>query len=153
MAQLYPVAGSKIYIGGAPMDDTDDDLVEADFSGVTWTEIKGWTNMGQIGDAAALITSDQINVGRTKKAKGTRNAGSMENTFDIVPGDPGQEALIAATGVVDNYPFRVDMSSGAKRYFVGIALSSQDAGGGANSASNMAATIEVNSNVVRVAAP
>jgi len=153
MAQLYPVAGSKIYIGGAPMDDTDDDMVEADFSSVTWTEVKGWTQMGRVGDSGALITSDQINVGRTKKAKGTRNAGSMENTFDIVPADPGQLALIAATAVVDNYPFRVDLSSGEKRYFVGIVMSSQDQGGGANTGSNMAATVEINSNVVRVAAP
>jgi hypothetical protein len=149
MAQLFPISGSKIYIGSAPIVDKDDDFVLADFAAVTWVEVKGWTASGRVGDSASLITSDQIGAGRTKKAKGTRNAGSMENTFDVVPADPGQEALIAATAVVDNYPFRIDWSSGAKRHFIAPVMSSQEQGGGANTQIAMAATLEINSNVVR----
>ncbi len=153
MAQLYPIAGSKIHIGNAAINDSDADAVEGDFSALTYVEIKGWTQSGRNGDAAALITSDQINVSRTKKAKGTSNAGSMENTFDLIYDDPGQLALIAAQGTQDNYPFKVVHKNGATRYFYGLVMSSQEAGGGANTQHSMAGTIEINSNIVRVAPP
>lgn len=104
---MYPVAGSKIYIGNNPIDEKSVDFVEADFSAVTWTEIKKWTTMGSIGDSAQLITSEIISEQRTKKIKGTRNAGSMQNVFNIEPNDPGQLALIAAEARKDNYPFRI----------------------------------------------
>jgi len=158
MAQLYPVAGCKIYIGNAAMDDQDDDFIASDFASVTWVEIKGWTDMGSIGDSSQLITSDQINTARTKKAKGTKNAGSMENVFDIIPDDPGQIALLAAAGVQTNYPFRIDMNDAvaagdpSKRMFVGLVMTAQERGGGANTPRKVGGTVEINSNIVKVAA-
>jgi hypothetical protein len=108
MPQLYPVAGAKIYIGPAVNSVPDDADVDAtDFASVTWTEIKGWQTMGAIGDAATLISEDIISQGRTLKAKGTRNAGSMQNNFIILPTDPGQIALIAAEATDFNYPFKL----------------------------------------------
>lgn len=151
---LYPVAGSKIYIGSAKEDQAAD-FVESDFSGETWTEIDGWSQMGGIGDAAQVITTSLINRGRDAKQKGTSNAGSMQNVFAVIDDDPGQIALIAAAepSNKDNYAFRVDLSNGAKRYFVGLVVTAQEAGGEANTIGNLNATIEVNSNVVKVAAP
>ncbi|TBB44218.1 hypothetical protein ELH49_09320 [Rhizobium ruizarguesonis] len=108
MPQLYPVAGAKIYIGPAVNSVPDDADVDAtDFASVTWTELKGWQTMGAIGDAATLISEDVISSGRTLKAKGTRNAGSMQNNFIIMPNDPGQIALIAAENTDFNYPFKL----------------------------------------------
>ncbi|QIG70408.1 putative tail protein [Rhizobium phage RHph_N28_2] len=108
MPQLYPVAGAKIYLGPAVTVVPDDADVDAtDFASVSFTEIKGWQTMGAIGDAATLITEDVISQGRTLKAKGTRNAGSMQNNFIILPNDPGQIALIAAESTDFNYPFKL----------------------------------------------
>ncbi|MDW9902087.1 hypothetical protein GOA77_09450 [Sinorhizobium meliloti] len=108
MAQLYPVAGAKIYIGPAVNNVPDDaDINEALFSSVAFTEIKGWQTMGAIGDAAALITEAVISSGRDLKAKGTRNAGSMQNNFIILPDDVGQIALIEAEATPYNYPFKL----------------------------------------------
>ncbi|MGO8422262.1 hypothetical protein ACC807_11045 [Rhizobium ruizarguesonis] len=108
MPQLYPVAGAKIYIGPAVNSVPDDaDVDVTDFASVTWTELKGWQTMGAIGDAATLISEDVISSGRTLKAKGTRNAGSMQNNFIIMPNDPGQIALIAAENTDFNYPFKL----------------------------------------------
>ncbi|WP_416066108.1 hypothetical protein ACK9YZ_07075 [Rhizobium sp. ZK1] len=108
MPQLYPVAGAKIYIGPAVNTVPDDaDIDATDFASVTWTELKGWQTMGAIGDAATLISEDVISSGRTLKAKGTRNAGSMQNNFIIMPNDPGQIALIAAENTDFNYPFKL----------------------------------------------
>ncbi|MGO6879475.1 hypothetical protein ACC734_16890 [Rhizobium ruizarguesonis] len=108
MPQLYPVAGAKIYIGPAVNSVPDDADVDAtDFASVTFTEVKGWQTMGSVGDSATLITEAVISQGRDLKAKGTRNAGSMQNNFIILPNDPGQVALIAAENTDYNYPFKI----------------------------------------------
>ncbi|WP_426235869.1 hypothetical protein [Pararhizobium sp. DWP1-1-3] len=108
MPQLYPVAGAKIYIGPAINVVPDDaDIDATDFAAISFTEVKGWQTMGAIGDAAALITESVISSGRDLKAKGTRNAGSMQNNFIILPTDTGQIALIAAEATDYNYPFKL----------------------------------------------
>lgn len=158
MADLYPVAGWRIYIGGTKASQTAD-FVEADFSGESWTEIDGWSQMGSFGDAAQTITTALINRGRDSKQKGTANAGSMENVFAWVPGDAGQAALVAAAApsVKNNYAFKITASDtgGATPttyYFIALAMSSQRAGGDANTILNINATLEINSNIVEVAA-
>lgn len=106
--QLYPVAGAKAFIGPAVSNVPDDaDIIESLFTSVSFTEMKGWVTMGAIGDAAALITESVISQGRDLKGKGTRNAGSMQNNFLVLPDDPGQIALIAAEKTDYNYPFKL----------------------------------------------
>lgn len=159
MAKMYSVADCKIYIGDAAIDDKDADFQESDFSGVSWVEIKGWVTLGAHGDAAALVTSDQVGVGRTKKAKGTRNAGTMDNVFDVVADDAGQLQLAAAEATSDNWPIRVvynDTPSGggtpSENKFIALVMSVQRQGGGANDPRRMGATLEINSNLVFKAA-
>ncbi|WP_018900422.1 hypothetical protein [Rhizobium sp. 2MFCol3.1] len=160
MATLYPVAGCKIYIGPA-MDLPDEDVDASDFTAITWTEIKKWTQMGGFGDASALITTSLIDQGRDVKQKGTRNAGSMANVFAVAATDPGQIAVIAAEKTNQNYPFKIELNDkpavGASpknslRYFVGLVTSANEQGGEANTVQNMNVTVEINSNIVRVAA-
>jgi hypothetical protein len=159
---LYPVAGSKIYIGTA-MATQADDFEESDFAAVSWTEIDGWSQMGAYGDAAQVITTSLINRGRDVKQKGTRNAGSMQNVFAEIADDAGQAALIAAEKTSSNYAFKIEGDDAAtspasptpqpsKAYFVGLVTSAQRAGGAANTVKNLNATIEINSNIVDVAA-
>lgn len=161
MAKMYPVAGCKFFIGSAAIEDQDDDFIATDFDAVTWVEVKGWVTMGASGDAATLVTSDQIGNKRTKKAKGTRNAGSMENVFDVIADDPGQLALVAAEQTDDNYPFRIVYNdtpttgpapTPSESLFIGLVMSRSRAGGGANDPRRMNSTVEINSNVVAVPA-
>lgn len=159
MAKMYSVAGCKIYIGDAAIEDKDADFQESDFAGVNWVEIKGWVTLGAHGDAAALVTSDQVGVGRTKKAKGNRNAGTMDNVFDVVADDPGQLQLVAAEKTNQNWPIRVvynDAPAGggspSENKFIAIVMSAQRQGGGANDPRRMSATLEINSNLVFTAA-
>ncbi|MGM4891268.1 hypothetical protein [Tardiphaga sp. 839_C3_N1_4] len=104
---LYPVAGAKLYIGGV-LATKAADFVAADFASQTWTLVDGWEQVGDIGDSAALISTDLVNRGRTIKQKGTTNAGSMQNVFAILTGDAGQQAMIAASKSKSNYAFKID---------------------------------------------
>lgn len=159
---LSAVAGQKIFIG-TQLDDQADDFVASDFTSIVWTEIDGWSQCGSVGDTAALITTALINRGRDLKQKGTKNAGSMQNVFAIIPDDPGQIALIAASNTNKNYAFKIENNDAAtsppspvpqpsKRYFVGLVMTAEEPGGEANTIQNLNATIEINSNIVKVAA-
>lgn len=159
MATLYPVAGQRFFIGPA-MEMPDEDVDATAFAAISWTEIKNWETMGAIGDAAQLITTSLISRQRDIKQKGTRNAGSMQNNFAVSATDPGQIALIAAEGTNNNYPFKIQgndaPSAGgspkaSERLFVGLVTSAQEQGGGANTVRMLSSTIEINSNVVRIA--
>ena len=116
-----------------------------------------------IGDKAALITTPIINRGRDTKQKGTRNAGSMQNVFAKIDDDAGQIAVIAAEGTSSNYAFKIVFDDaatspaspvpvGSQRLFVGLVTTAQEAGGAANTVQNLNVTIEINSNIVHVAA-
>lgn len=164
-ADLFPTAGCRIYLG-SQMDTQVADFVEADFVGVSpplsFTEIDGWSSMGAFGDTAALVSQDLINRGRTTKQKGTFNAGQMQNVFASIPEDAGQIALIAASRTRLNYVFKVVLNDGddtaspvvnpSERYFLALVMNAEEQGGDANTIRNLAATLEINSNIVSVAA-
>lgn len=158
---LYPVAGLKFFIGSAKATQSAD-FTASDFSAVSWTEVDGWTQMGSFGDAAQVITTQVINRNRDVKQKGTRNAGSMQNVFAKIAGDAGQTAVKTAEATSANYAFKIEFDDAAtspasptpepsKAYFVGLVTSAQEAGGSANTVQSLNVTVEINSNIVRVA--
>jgi len=156
---LYPVAGCKFFIGTNPFVELAADAVAADFTSQTWIEMKSWTQMGSYGDTAQLITTDLIGEGRTKKQKGTKNAGTMANVFALANTDAGQLKAITAAASISNYAFKVELNDkvGAQvnnslREFYGLVMSAQEAGGGPNTVQTLNVTIEINSNIVAIAA-
>lgn len=158
--ELYPVSGMKIYIGGV-LASKSTDFVEADFAGQSWVEIDGWETVGAFGDNSEVVTFQLVNRGRDLKQKGTANAGTMQNVFAHLVDDQGQIDLVQASAPTNknNYAIRVDLNdtpSGggtpSKRYFIGLVMSAEEAGGGANDPRRLNATVEINSNIVRVAA-
>jgi hypothetical protein len=157
MADLFAVAGAKIYIGAA-MAAPSSDVTEATFNAVSWTQIKDWMQCGSFGDAAALISTQIIDRQRDVKQKGTRNAGSVQNVFAINVDDPGQLALIAAEKSRSNFPFKIEWNDAPEggtptiNLFVGLVMSAQIAGGGPNNVRSLNSTIEINSNIVEVPA-
>lgn len=162
MADLYPVAGCKIFIGGVKATKSTD-FAAADFTGVSWIEIDGWETMGSFGDSASLISADLINRGRTTKLKGTANAGQMQCNFAILRDDVGQIALRAAgkASNKNNYAVKVLFndapSAGASpkpsaAMFVALVMGTTEQGGSANSTQMLQATLEINSNIVMTAA-
>lgn len=149
---LYPVAGMRLDMGGT-LAPKNENFIADDFNNQSWIEIDGWTQVGGVGDNAAVVLFELVNRGRDLKQKGTSNAGTMENVFAQLDEDPGQLAMIAASDPADknNYAFRVRHVNGGIRYFIGLVMSSREAGGTANNPRNIESTIEINSNIVRAA--
>jgi len=163
MSRLFVTAGTKVSIGPAK-EFTGTDLVAADFTTgtPTWTRITGTTNIGGAGDTAELVTSTQIDPGtlqsRVRKGKGARNAGSMAIVADLNPTDPGQLALVAAEKESTSYMIKVEFTDAPTggtpsiRYFLAFVMSAGEQWDEANSAMKFNATLEIDSNIVRVAA-
>lgn len=86
------------------------DMTEASFAGQTWVEIGETENLGTFGDTAAEITFDSISANRTRRMKGTRNAGNLELVCGLDYADPGQLALIAAERTIHDYAFKVEFN-------------------------------------------
>lgn len=154
MADLFPVAGKKIYIGGVKATQSTD-FVASDFASESWTEIDGWETHGAFGDSAQLITTSLINRNRDLKQKGTANAGSMQNNFAIISGDAGQAALRAAAVGTNksNYAFRVlgnETGTPGSAYFVALVMGVPEQGGNANTIRMLQVNLEINSNIVVV---
>ncbi|ALK09500.1 phage tail tube protein [Blastochloris viridis] len=156
-ARLFATAGSKLFIGPAKAF-TGTDFTASDFTSTTWTEIGGTTNLGATGDTAELITSTQISDARVRKMKGTRNAGSATIVCDVSYDDPGQLALIAAEKTEDSYAFKLqfnDAPAGGTpsiRYFVALVMGASEELNEANNIAKLNVTLEIDSNIVRVAA-
>jgi hypothetical protein len=150
---LYPVAGCRFWISTNPFAELPVDAQELDYDSVVWLEVKKWTQMGTFGDSAQLISTDLIGEGRTKKQKGTKNAGSMANVFAFDNTDPGQQKLLAASQSYNSYAFKVELNDkettvNSTRLMYGLVMSAQEVGGGANTVQTLNATVEVNSNIV-----
>lgn len=158
MSNVFGTAGMQIDIGAAPMSFTGSDLTSSDFNSVSWTAIGGHTNIGSAGDTSELVTSNQIASARTRKLKGVRNAGATELVLDLDYADPGQIALIAAEKTHYTYPFRLTLNDAppggtpSYRYFVALVMSQSEQYDEANSVMKLNCTLEIDSNIVRVAA-
>lgn len=102
---LYPVAGSKIYIGSRVT--AKGEVTAADFANAAWTEIGGWANAGEVGDTQEVGEQALINERRVRKFKTTLNGGTMENQFVPMALDPGQIKFKQAIQDCQPYQFRI----------------------------------------------
>jgi len=109
MAQVYPVSGSKLYIGNRVTGKGT--VTAADFATTTWTEIGGWASAGAIGDTQEVGEQSLINENRVRKFKTVKNAGTMESTFVPVSLDPGQ--LLFKEAIEDCQPWSFKIAWGA----------------------------------------
>lgn len=151
MARILAVLGTTVSIGGV----TAATANLTQFTGDTYVEIDGVKNVGSFGDSRQLITSDQVGSGRTKKAPGTSNAGTLELTCDRVPADPGQIDMIEASKSNDRFNFKIEVPVGGVKfethYVTGYVMGDPKNFGGPNSVQECAFTIELDEAPLMVA--
>ena len=154
---IYTTEGTRLYSGG-PRAAKSRDFTEADFAGQSslWVEIDETEGLGSAGDTSAEVTFDGINSGRTRRLKGTKNAGSMDVVCGLDPADPGQIALIAAERSKNDFAFRVVLADApadgtpSERMFVAQVASAAEQYDTANSVMKLNASLWINSNIVKI---
>ncbi len=90
-------------------EDTDNAIITA-MELVTWVEVGEVEDLGEFGDEASEITFTALANRRTRKFKGTFNAGTVTVQAGSDPADAGQAAMIAAFDSDLDYPFRIQLN-------------------------------------------
>jgi len=155
---IFAAAGAKLFIGQALAPNFSAPLTEADFVGQTWTEIAPLQSIGTVGDNAAVVTFDALGDGRTYKLKGTKNAGTLSAVAGFDPSNAGQALAVTAADSPNSFATMIQPNDApvggtrSARMFTALYMSAAQAIDTANSVITMALNLEVNSNVVFVAA-
>ncbi|WP_332872068.1 hypothetical protein [Pseudogemmobacter bohemicus] len=136
------------------------DVLAGDFDDPEWVKVGETENLGTVGDTAAEITFDGIDANRTKRLKGTRNAGTMEVICGLDYSDAGQLACLAAEKTLHDYAFRLVFNDApvggtpSERMFIAKVASAVEATDAANNVLKLNISLWVNSNSVKInAAP
>ena len=131
---------------------------QAGFAALAWVTVGEVTNMGDIGPEATLVTYDSIGDRVTKKLKGQINMGSQSVELGQDLSDAGQTILKSAvtlsSGTIDTiHSFRITYKDGALDYYTGLPLSYATSLGDANQVTSASTVIEIDNEIVPVAAP
>lgn len=106
MGDISTASGTRVYIGTQVITTAADTLAEF-LAMSTWTEIGLIESVGEFGDESADVAFAAIGDGRTRHAKGARDAGTMALVCAHDPTDAGQAAIELAEQTDFNYAFRV----------------------------------------------
>ena len=131
---------------------------QAGFDLLAWVTVGEVTNMGDIGPEATLVTYDSIGDRITKKLKGQINMGSQSVELGQDLADAGQTILKAAvtlsSGTIDTiHSFRVTYKDGSLDYYTGLPLSYATSLGDANQVTAASTVVEIDNEIIPVAAP
>lgn len=103
--------GASIYANTSPLS-LPDSL--ADYKTISYTTIGEVAEIGEFGDERTIVPFISLADGRTRKARGSADAGDIQLTFAYDAADAGQDALATAFAVtsqnLDQYPFRVRLN-------------------------------------------
>lgn len=114
--QLRPTAGTKVYVSAAAPATID----AAGYGALTWTEVAGFDQIGEIGEMDEVGNFDSITEGRIKY-RSISDPGEIEGSPADLPSDPGQVILkgakAAAKGsAAEVISFRVEDEAGFGTY-------------------------------------
>lgn len=156
VANVVSVNGAKLYIGGPAATTVD---TPTEFAALTWVQIQGISELGEFGDVANIIEFDVIDESRTRKAKGTFNAGTMNLVMASDASDAGQEDLLEALVAEDSYAFKLELDDevtgsghGTIFYFRAKVASAAVAAGNANQIVRRNVALAIDSQIWEVAA-
>jgi hypothetical protein len=125
----------------------------AGFAALTYTEIGQIDKIGAVGAVFAKVEFQPLK-GAKQKHKGSRDNGSLSPTLAHDESDAGQTLLRTAADDATSklYAFMVTYPTGAKRYFQGRVFGYPETTDGADTILTAAPTIEISTDIVKVAA-
>lgn len=123
----------------------------AGYDALTFVEIKGIVDVGEIGDQQNDIAIDTL-VGRVEHVNGSSDLGEIAVSYSFIDADAGQVLVRAAAGTNSAYSFEVEDADGKLAYFHGIIANSRDRARSSSEYKGETFVIRGNSAVVRAAA-
>lgn len=150
MSGSTTAAGTSLAISAA-VPATED---AAGYAALTYTEIGQIEQIGAFGASFGVVEFQPLK-GPVQKHKGPPNYGSLQPSLAHDDEDAGQTLLRTAADDETStlYSFEVTFPTGAKRYFQGRVFGYPENVGGASTVLMANPTVEVNTKVVKVAAP
>lgn len=160
---MFTVAGTQAYIGGQ-LTMGASPLVASDFADQAWVPIGGLEALGTLGQPSEVSSYQQLAVddpaapARARKEKAAVDAGTMEMIAASDHTDAGQIALIAAEGSSATFAFKIELPDAPQggtpsmRLFTALVVNASDVLDQASSVFKLAASLAIDSNIVRVSA-
>lgn len=144
----FTSAGTTLAVAAAMPATTD----AAGYAAVDWVLVGDVTDMGEFGKSYDLVTHNPLAERATYKRKGNYNNGNLAVQMARVPADGGQLILIDAVDSDNSYPFRVVLQDGTTQYFPGQVMSYTTNVGNGGQITAAAVSIEIDGDIVEVAA-
>jgi hypothetical protein len=123
------------------------------YDALTYSIVGEITDMGTIGAETNLVSYTPVATAIVNKRKGSKNYGSQSVTVVLDDEDTGQMLFETAAESQDVYSFRVTLNDGAKIYYQGLIMGFPINLGTVDDMVQVTVPIEVDSKIVRVAAP
>jgi len=152
-------AGTRVFLGTTAIPDNMVDLTDeqalAVFEADSYVEVAEVESLGEFGDESQAVTFASLKDGRTRKFKGTRDAGTVPLVVGHDATDEGQLALVAAEASPLDYNVKIVSNDalslggdGSIDYFYGKVMSKRKNVGDVNNVVRGNYAIGINSRIV-----
>lgn len=133
-------------------------LDEAGFAALVYVPIGQLTNIPAFGPTISVVESKPLATGITEKYVGFINNGSTTLDADFDDEDAGQALVTNAVtfshaSFGKEFSFKLTYQSGAVRYWIGRFFSATESPNGADSMVTTSMQVEINTDILKVAAP
>jgi hypothetical protein len=156
---VFTAAGTRVFLGTTAIPDNMVDMNDAQalavFEADSYVEIGEVENLGEFGDESQAVTFASLKDGRSRKFKGTRDAGTIPLVVGHDATDEGQLALVAAEASPLDYNVKVVSNDaltlggqGSVDYFYGKVMSKRKTHGDVNNIVRGNYAIGINSRIV-----
>ena len=126
------------------------------FAALSFTDVGEVTNLGEFGANFNVVSYTSLATAVVVKRKGSKNNGSLNMTIGRDPTDAGQALLKSGADGANSalvYSHKVLFTDGSIQYFTGQIFSYNTTVGEADSIINASALVEIDNNIIEVAAP
>lgn len=123
------------------------------FAALTYVVVGEVTDIGEFGKEYNLVTFAPVGDRKQRKFKGSYNNGSIQVQMGRSTGDAGQAAMRTALASDASFAVKVTLQNLDKIYFTGKVMSYKTSVGSVDQITSATSTIEIDSEVVEVAAP
>lgn len=150
MSTFLAAAGTTIAVSASDPATFD----AAGYGALTYTSIDLASEAGEVGPQDNLVTFTPLSDSVVQKAQGSRNYGSQPlNAAYSTEGDAGIAILETAHAARNSVSVEMTLPDGAKRYYQAKCMGVREIFGGADTVLGLQTTLEITTEVIKVAAP